>query len=288
MFGIKMDKEEFANMQRMFPGFSTEMFGFSKEEYEELKLRGDVRREPITKDEVCKLTFPLIFGNFGCKIDLDKAEREVWEWINGVTDYVKNDPKYDIIAELNLKKYLAKAHILLGTIYAYKDEYVKSAYHFMTGIKTHSVNLNMPYSDFIKYVLDQLDNLQIEDAKLSGCGFELDKPMGFMGGDFLDARSAMEIIPDMEGKNGEVIVAFRGRTKMFGLLNRIGSTSSEKVSNILDMYQTYIIDKDYNIKRTTIYFNGYFNRNSEREMRLANGFKFNHLGRAWVLYKEVE
>ena len=158
----------------------------------------------------------------------------------------------------------------------------------MTGINAHSVNLNMPYSDFIEYVLNKLNTLQIDDANLSGCGFELDNPMGSTGGEFLDARSALEIIPDMEGENGEVIVAFQGKTKTFGLLRRLGSTSSKKVSNILDMYQTYIIDRDYNIKRATIYFNGYFNRRREREVRLAKGFMFNKLGRAWVFNKVVE
>jgi hypothetical protein len=275
-------------MQKMFPGFSREMFGFNKEEYEKLKYRGDVLREPMNSDEVVKLTFPLIFGNFGCEIDLDKAEREVLEWLNGVSEYVKNDPKYDILAELNLKKYLARANILLGTIYAYKDEYVKSAYHFMVGIKANSVNLNMPYCDFIQYVLDQLNNLQIEDANFSGCGFELDNPMGSIGGEFLDARSALEVISEMEGENSEVIVAYQGRTKTFGHLVRRGSTKSNKIPEILDMYQTYVIDKDYNIKRVTIYYNGYFTSSVERRIRLAKGFKFNKLGRAWVFNKVVD
>ena len=38
-------------------------------------------------------------------------------------------------------------------------EYIKAAYYFMLGLKTNAVNLNMPYCDFINYILGKLKGL---------------------------------------------------------------------------------------------------------------------------------
>ena len=144
----------------------------------------------------------------------------------------------------------------------------------MKGIKTESVSLNMPYVDFIKYILNKLDYIEKSTASYIGCGFESTNPMGgvknFRTG-YLDANFAMIVIPKMEGVNGEVIIAKQGRTGMFGNLIRRGS-----VAGGIDVYETNLIDKDYNLKTLKLYFNGY-GRIAEGIV-IADGFTLKEYG----------
>ena len=99
--------------------------------------------------------------------------------------------------------------------------------------------------------------------------------MGCVSGDqaALDAQIALTVIPDMEGNNGEVLVIWNGQTGTYGKLVRRGSTYGS--TNFIDIYETFLIDKDYNLKKVRFFFNGYRNwRNPDgkQEIRVADGF----------------
>lgn len=275
MVGEVVNKKTFADCQKMFGGcFFPELLLPDEQlfKYQELKNR-KARYKTLTADEESKLIFPLIFGNYDCEINLDKALEET----NALLTRVLNEkPKDNCVRENAV--YMAWLHeyavpqMLLGTIYAYKNEYVKSAYHFMLGLKTEQIMTNMPYSDFIKYILRKLPKYASGEAKYDGCGFSADNVMGSCGGKILMPENALRIIPEMEGKNGEVIVAIKGKNNIFGYLERIGSTYSETASTIVDIYETFIIDREYNVKKVFFYFNGYFYLTLPK-IKIANGFK---------------
>ncbi len=267
-FRKKMNKEEFANMQKTFGWFGYDP-SYNEEQYNDIKHRVE-NGEEVTTEEECKYIFPMVFGRFDCKIDYDKAEILLLNLLNSVITF---KPQLEKGYEFFSWSYeYALTVILLATVYAYKDEYIKSAYYFMKGLKTEAINLNLPYCDFIMHILSELNYLVVEDAKYTGCGFDVDNPMGSIGGGFLNARCALEVIPNMEGENGEVIVAKQGRAGLYGHLRRRGSTKSDKIPEMIDIYETYIIDKDFNIKRICFYFNGYV-MGSKPYIRIANGFK---------------
>ena len=143
----------------------------------------------------------------------------------------------------------------------------------MLGLKTEQISINMPYCDFIRYVLSKLSTIPVHKSMRKGCGFELENPMGSCGGNSLIAQNALKVIPEMEGKNGEVIVARMGNTGLFGYLNRIHSDYNSSLGIMIDVYETFIIDKNYNMKKVQFYFNGYFNVCAKNEIKVAKGFK---------------
>lgn len=91
----------------------------------------------------------------------------------------------------------------------------------------------------------------------------------------LISQYANEIISEMEGDNGEVNIAKSGRAGFYGHLVRLGSCGSiiteNGKDNIIDLYETYLIDSDYNLKKIKLYFNGYF-ESGKKTIRLADGF----------------
>ena len=274
MLGEVVNKKTFAEGQKImggfFPDWSSPDDKFSK--YQELKNK-KARYGTLTPDDESKLIFPLIFGNYDCRIDLDKALAETNDLLTRV---LNKKPTDNCVREnevyMNWLHEYAIPQILLGTIYAYQNEYVKAAYHFMLGLKTEQIAINMPYCDFIKYILGKLPKYVSGEAKYDGCGFSADNVMGSCGGTMLIAENALKIIPEMEGKNGEVIVARMGNTGMFGHLERKGSTYSETASTMVDIYETFIIDRDYNVKKVFFYFNGYFSM-GQTKIKIAKGFK---------------
>lgn len=271
-FNRVRDEETFFESQQLSSGFFPD-YSFDKKQYIELKNKKE-KYGKLIPDEESKLIFPLIFGNYDTQIDLDLALTET----NKLLEYVNSKkPTKNLVRENDL--YMDWLHefaipqILLGTIYAYKKEYVKASYHFMLGLKTEQITINMPYCDFIRYVLSKLSNLTITKSNRKGCGFEVDNPMGSCGGNSLIPQNAFKIIPEMEGKNGEVIVARMGNTGLFGHLKRLKSTYSPSFGVSIDVYETYIIDKNYNIKKIHLYFNGYFSFGSLNSIKLAKGFR---------------
>lgn len=227
------------------------------------------REDNFTWTEQCMMIFGLIFGAYGLKKDLDGA----WHAIVGFYNSAINEkPNQNI----NDEKYIewlnrwGEINILMGTIFAYKKEYIKAACHFMRGLKTEAINLNMPYVEFIQYILKKLDTLQYKESTYYGCGFEKDNPMGAIDGNVLFANKAIEIIPEMEGKLDDVIVAKAGKSAFLGHLVRKGSTKSA-TGKMVDIYETYIIDYHYNLMKVNIYFNGYFKGHSD-SVKIAQGF----------------
>ncbi len=266
--GEIVNEETFLNLQQRFSGFSFD-FSFNADRYAELKNS----KNTLSVYEKSRLILPMIFGNYNCEINLDKALEEANSLLNSV---VNKKPKEILVRDNKVHtdwlQDFAIPQILLGTIFAYKGEYIKSAYHFMLGLKTEALSINMGYCDFIKYILTKIEKLATEEVKYMGCGFSANDPMGSCGGNTLIPENARIIIPEMEGKNGEVIIARNGRTGMFGYLERIGSTHSEKLSLPIDIYETLLIDKNYNISKIRFYFNGYFDFGKGR-IKSANGFK---------------
>jgi hypothetical protein len=274
MLGKVVNEKTFAESQKImggfFPDWSSPDERVSK--YQELKNK-EARYGTLPPDDESKLIFPLIFGNYDCRIDLDKALAVT---NNLLTCVLNKKPTVNCVREnkvyMNWLHEYAIPQILLGTIYAYQNEYVKAAYHFMLGLKTEQIAINMPYCDFIKYILGKLPKYVSGEAKYDGCGFSADNVMGSCGGTMLIAENALKIIPEMEGKNGEVIVARMGNTGMFGHLKRKGSTYSETASTMVDIYETFIIDRDYNVKKVLFYFNGHFSM-GQPKIKIAKGFK---------------
>ena len=271
MLGQVVNEKNFAEGQQIFPGFHLDM-AYNAQTVEALKIKRQ-KYGNLLADEESKLIFPLIFGCFGYDIDLEAALSQTLQLYDNV---MKKKPKENFVREsepymLWLHEY-AVPQILLGTIYAYKSEYIKAAYHFMLGLKTEQIAIDRSYCDFIKYVLNKLPALAKDNAVYEGCGFSADNPMGSCGGTMLIAKNAMAIIPEMEGKKGEVIVARMGATGMFGSLERIGSTCGTNPANMIDIYETYIIDKNYNLKKLCLYFNGYFKFGCNK-IKMASGFK---------------
>lgn len=275
LFGVVRvhDEKSFAQHQRMIggSGFFPDP-SFNKEKFRYLQQR-KLNTDDLSTLEESKLIFPYIFGNFDCEIDLNFALLETKDLLNRV---MKKKPKTNFTRDnktyMRWLSEFAVPQILLGTIYAYQHEYVKAAYHLMIGLKTEQIPINMPYCDFIRYVLSKLPEYVSNEAKYSGCGFSSDNPMGSCGGNMLVAQNAMKIIPEMEGLNGEVIIARMGSTGLFGHLSRKGSTIGNNSERLVDIYETYIIDSNYNASRIRFYFNGYFNI-FNINVKVASGFK---------------
>ena len=174
----------------------------------------------------------------------------------------------------------AAYNVLLATAFSYKKEYIKAAYHFFVGLKTEAIGLNMPYTDFIKYIISKIDINNVEEQKCSGIGFSSGNYMGNNiqnnKNSYLNSQLASKIIPQMTGKNGEVILAKQGRIVFYGFLKRIGSKRNTKKDLAIDLYETFIIDKNYNLKRIVFYFNNYITMHDHKpQIKIADGFKIN-------------
>ena len=271
--GVKrvVDEKTFLDSQHIFLGFTVDST-YDADNVREIKAKF-LNGESLSASDASKLIFPRIFGCFGYEIDLNEALEETLRLYRKV---MEQKPQENFVREnrsfmLWLHEY-AVPQILLGTIYTYKGEYVKAAYHFMKGLKTEQIAINMPYCDFIRFSLNKLSYIVKEDASFDGCGFSEDEPMGSCYGNVLEADTALQVISEMEGKNDEVIVARLGSTGMFGYLQRLGSTFSVTYAHPIDIYETYVIDAEYNVKKLRLYFNGYFNP-YDSEIKVATGFK---------------
>lgn len=275
MFGaIRVhDEESFAQSQKNIFGCGfTPDFSFNKDKYEHLKQR-KLHFDDLSPLEESKLIFPLIFGNFDCTINLDTALSQTTALLSCVMkEKPKNNFSRDNETYMRWLSDFAIPQILLGTIYTYQHEYIKAAYHFMVGLKTEQIPINMPYCDFIKYVLSKLPQYVPNEAKYIGCGFSPDNPMGSCGGNMLIAQNAMNIIPEMEGLKGEVIIARMGRTGLFGHLSRKGSTCGNNPEQPVDIYETFIIDSNFRASKIRFYINVYFNAFGNN-VKIASGFK---------------
>ncbi len=273
--GESMTKESFYEMQSLFPGFAVD-FSYNEEQYRQL-LQREKNGEHLTCDEKAKLIFPLIFGNFGVVSDLEKATDEIMRLFGGNEDI--ETPEIGSPEEDLALHEFAVLNALIGTVYAYKEQPVVAAYHFMWALKTEMIELSLPWCDFIKCVLRELPPLVTEEYVGKGCGFSADDPMGSVEGTVLSAKNSFRLISDMVGNNGEIVVAKLGRSGLFGHCVRLGSTDSCATNNMIDIYETYVIEKHYRIKKMKLYVNGYFPRSLPCEVKRPDGFRYFTLAR---------
>ena len=253
---IRMDRQLFAVFQQRNPWFTSTLFeGPSPFDISICK-----KNTRLSGLEMHQVLFGMIFGSFGLGKDLDQAELLCRDWLD-------HDPH--AISDNGL---FCRLQIQLGTIYAYKYDPVKAAYHLMSGLKFEGVSLSNAYCDFIRCILDELDPLPKQMAQYDGRGMNASDPMGFRNGFILNPYAAIDVISELEGKNGEVVIAKKGRSGLFGHLVRRGSTTCRERQNCIDIYETWLIDKNYNLKTLRLYFDGYMPRELPRNVYLPSGF----------------
>ena len=264
-FGMEMDEDIFAIMMERDPWFTLAA------ERLPVPRKGE---EEMSYLEYERTIFAYIFGSFGFEKDLAKAELYC---CRGINELSKKKPAYPFAVDEKwigwLNRY-GELNILLGTVYAYMGKTTRSVYYFMQGLNTEALDLNMPYGDFIRYMISKLDDEPCSAADRTGRGFCAEDPMGFLPSKdaFLYAGAALEIIPGLVGIDGEVIVARKCNTSMpYGSMRRY-SVSDIHQPHIIDVYEVYIIDKDFNLKKASFYFNGYMPRSDRRSILLPDGF----------------
>ncbi len=295
MFGQEINEKTFAEMQLMFPGFGDEgmmpkpenefncilnkvLPNYNKKVHNIIDCNDKYLFDSFNSDgktlhDIRLVIISFIFGCYNCKKDLNFAERMSLVLLNVSSSYMPKG-NHNILndAYLNWLAEMAIPYILLGTVYSYKKQFIKASYYFMLGLKTDAVTINMPYCDFIRYILNKLDNINTKESKYFGCGFDKEDPMGSITGNVLNARNSESIISEMEGINGEVVMVKFGKINLFGHLIRKESTSNSK-KQMIDIYETYIIDKEFNLYKVNLFVNGYFTNGLSEAIKIANGFK---------------
>ena len=253
---VYCDEKIFAEMQGERPWFddSDRPEPQDLSDYKERQIsRG------LTRGETYMMFFGRIFGAYGIEKDLDIAESNIYIMYESLKNSKPSEQKRENEDYLRWQGDNGLINILHGTISAYKNEYVKAAYHFMIGIKTEMVGLGTPYVNFIRYILNKLSKIDKKVINLIGRGFEPNKPIGCypaLKANCLESTIAQNVIPELEGDDGGVIVAANIQTESFGYLKRKCSYGSTWLRPI-DCYETYLIDNNYNLKIIHFYFNNY-------------------------------
>lgn len=265
IFGQIMSEEKFAKFQQSNPWFT---IAFGQD------LPVPPKKIPPCEEmtSAFRRIFALIFGSFGFEKDLNAAEamcHAVLKHLDGI-----KPTQWDTDGADEWLYTYGGAEILLGTVCVYAGRTVEGVYHFMNGLGTYAIGLNTVYSDFIRMIINKLEDVHCGEANYSGRGFSADFPMGFKpaAAASLFAQAALDVIPGMSGKNGEVIVAKRfDIPHPFGSLKRF-SVGSALQPHIVDVYESYVIDKDFNLKKAKFYFNGYMPHGDGRAIILPEGF----------------
>ena len=263
--GMEMDEDIFAIMMERNPWFTltAERLPIPCKDEEEMSCL-----------EYKRAIFAYIFGSFGFEKDLAKAELYC---CHGISELNKKKPAYPFAANEEWVGWLhnyGELNILLGTVYAYMRKTTRSVYYFMRALNTEALNLNMPYCDFIRYMISKLDDEPCSSADYTGRGFCAEEPMGFLPSKdaFLYAGAALEIIPGLAGLDGEVIVARKCNTSMpYGSMRRY-SVADPHQPHMIDVYEVYVIDKQFNLKKASFHFNGYMPHSDRRSIILPDGF----------------
>lgn len=262
---MEMDEEIFAIMMERNPWFTltAESLPIPCKDEEEMSYL-----------EYKRAIFAYIFGSFGFEKDLAKAELYC---CHGISELNKKKPAYPFAANEEWVGWLhnyGELNILLGTVYAYMRKTTRSVYYFMKALNTEALNLNMPYCDFIRYMISKLDDEPCSSADYTGRGFCAEEPMGFLPSKdaFLYAGAALEIIPGLAGLDGEVIVARKCNTSIpYGSMRRY-SVADPHQPHMIDVYEVYVIDKQFNLKKASFHFNGYMPHSDRRSIILPDGF----------------
>ena len=264
-FGMEMDEDIFATMMERDPWFAltSERLPIPRKDAEEMHYT-----------EFKRSIFAYIFGSFGFEKDLAKAEQCCHFGIYKLSGKM---PLYPFTADERWIEWLreyGEFNILLGTVYAYMGKTTRSVYYFMKAFNTEALSLGAPYSNFIRYMTSKLDDEPCSDAGYTGRGFCAEEPMGFLPSKdaFLYARAALEIIPSLVGLDGELIAAKKSSTGIpYGSMRRY-SVSDKQQPHIIDVYEAYVIDRNFNLKKASFYFNGYMPRSDRSSILLPNGF----------------
>lgn len=262
-FEKKMDEEFFATLQRIYPWFNGELLlsgikPLDDDIVNSVKTFEDIKKQNINSFDAKRIIFAKIFKEDRDIESLDMAEKICWEMLDNLPPYEKI--KECIKSKKNIEQIVeyASLQILLGTVYAYKKDYVKSVYHFFAGIKEEAVNLNDPYCHFIKYVVSKIEDMpkEKEENEFSAekiIGFKIDKSDRKIFAPGL----AEDLVSKLKGKKGEVVVAYRAVRSMFGLFERQGSVYDKESETHIDRYKTFLIDRKYNIKEVIFYISNY-------------------------------
>lgn len=247
----KMNEEY---LMRMKPDL---LLGFARDsKYFNGAMKKFYAGKDLNTDEISIIVLAHIFGNYNCPIDLCVAKKivDLYYEKNINTKPSKEDENYPMWLHYN-----STLNILYGLIYSYQKEYVKSAYHFISGLKYNMIGLSMPFCDYIRYICQKLASIQCDDYELVGAGSSPNHPAGLSGTKYLDPTFAPNFISNMTGSNGEVVVAKIGRSGLYGFLQRIGAYRSKDYPTLVDGYFTYVIDKNYNLYKMLIFINNYSN-----------------------------
>ena len=284
---FQMDEQFFAELQKECCWFNMPIF----EQLPEVDPSIDVINDPIWRNDtyVQRHIFAMIFGGFGCSIDLKNAKLLATIKFGQVEKHCPEDKSIENPAYVRWLGLYAQYNILLGTIFAYLHNYPMAAYLLMNGLKSRAVNLFLPYCDFIKYILAKVSEMPSEPAEYFGCGFSADEPMGGieLNGGTLLANMAEMIIPALEGNDGEQILAFRGN-QIYENIKRRGSTNSHNFRNCIDIYDVLLVTRQFKIKRLRLYFNGYFTRENQYLIKLPQGFHLNPWSEEAQIFKVLD
>ena len=281
---FQMDEKFFADLQKDCCWFTLPFF----EQLPEVDPSKDVLNDPIWRNDIYvqRHIFAMIFGGFGCSVDLANAKLLATIKFGQVEKQCPKDKSIDNPAYVRWLGLYAQYNILLGTIFAYLHNYPMAAYLLMNGLKSRAVNLFLPYCDFIKYIVAKVSEMPSEPAEYFGCGFSADEPMGGieLNGGTLLANMAEMIIPALEGDDGEQILAFRGN-QIYGNLKRRGSINGHNFRNCIDIYDVLLVTRQFKIKRLRLYFNGYFTRENQYLIKLPQGFHLNPWSKEAQIFK---
>ncbi len=244
----KMDEVVFAKMQKEKCGFTG--IGIAYEDY--ISIRRKVKKfgiDQLNISEQIKLAFLMTFGAHQVSINLDEAQLIV-EKLYNITRLINpfedandelsvSNPFYD---ESNLDKndvyisWLKKIghlSILLGTIYAYKNEIIKSCYYFMQGLKTENLDISHSYYDFIDYILSKLNDIpkfNYSEDPINNIDY------GFSNS--IPVKLQNRIISDFVNDIGDMIVAHYQNGHLFGRIKH----------NEKDICETLIITNNFELK----------------------------------------
>jgi len=204
--------------------------------------------EHLNFSEKIKKVFVMIFGLYNEHKNLDKALSIAKDLFNCTrmlnpfedlnnefsdpfifysNDELKSNEKY-----LSWLKNIGHLSVLIGTIYAYKNEVIKSCYFFMQGLKTEMLTLSDEYYNFMNYMFEKLHDIpKIKYSKQSVKYISYDN-------ESISKAVQKRIIADVVNDNNDIIMAHYQHQKLFGYLK-------QKKDNA---YETWIITNEFELK----------------------------------------
>ncbi|GEM_PF-4828660 len=272
MFGFPMNEKVFTENQKQSPGFA--MIPIDVIKHIKNQFENNQGQQNVKPNDFIVWWHMRIFGCYGVKQDLNGVEKELNEFFI----QLKNDDKDSIRAQgddmyFQYINFFGSTSVTLGTLYAIKHDYVKAIYYYLLGLRTEMVGVMTPYCDFIRYICNKVKKLDAVMVDYNGIGYDPETPCGSMEKQIKHVPSnAMLIIPELEGKNGEILFAHNSSMgEMYGYLQRLGSTTNSKGKKI-DIYETMLIDKEFSLKKIQFYWYGYFANDRGGIVKIPDGF----------------